>query len=150
MIKKTFIDMRNISLIMLLLIIILCRQANSKEIKVRPVDNKKLREYVGTYKSDDEKSCPMVVTITLQAGGLHYKIKTKSRNKEGRIKITKMGDEIYVNFIGLRGDKPKDQIEGLYEDHKITIQNDGNAINPYTNFSECDLKYIVLEKIENK
>ena len=114
------------------------------------MDNKKLQEYVGTYKTDDVKSCSIDLTITLKTDGLHYKIKTKTRNKEGRIKITKMGEETYVNFIGLRGDKPKDQIEGLYEDHKITIQNDGNAMNPYTNFGECDLKYIVLEKIKKQ
>jgi hypothetical protein len=46
--------------------------------------------------------------------------------------------------------KPKDQIEKLYANHKITIQNDGNAMNPYTNFGECDLKYIVLEKIKKQ
>jgi hypothetical protein len=145
---KTFIDMRNISLIMLLLLIMTSGQANSKEIKNRPVDNRKLQEYVGTYKTNDEKSCSIDLTITLKTDGLHYKIKTKTRNKEGRIKITKMGKEIYINFIGLRGDKPKNQIEGLYEDHQITIQNDGNAMNRYTNFGECDLKYIVLEKLK--
>lgn len=150
MARKTFNDMKNISLIILLLIVFSCGPANSKEIKVRPVDNKKLQEYVGTYKTDDEKSCSMVLTITLQTNGLHYKIKTRSRNKEGRIKITKIGEEVYVNFVGLRGEKLKDEIEGVYEDHKITIQNYGNAMNRYTNFSECDLKYIVLEKIEKK
>ena len=147
---KAFIDMRNTSLIMLLLLIMTCGQANCKEIKSRPVDNKKLQEYVGTYKTDDEKSCSINLTITLKADGLHYKIKTKTRNKEGHIKIVKMGEETYVNFIGLRGDKPKDQIEGLCADHKITIQNDGNAMNQYTNFGECDLKYIVLEKVEKQ
>lgn len=39
-------------------------------------------------------------------------------------------------------------IEGLYYKNRITIQNEGNAMNPYTHFSDCGEKCIFFVKEE--
>jgi len=37
-------------------------------------------------------------------------------------------------------------VEGMYTENEITIQNDGNAMNVYKIFAECERKYIRLMK----
>ena len=138
--RKTFYDLGNISLIMLFFIVSSCGQVNKKN----------LQEYSGTYKTNDEKSCPIEVIITSQNDGYRYKIKTSAREKEGRLEITKTGKEVYLKFIGLPGTKPNDEIEGQFINNTIAIQNYGNSMNEYIQFGECDSKYFELLKIENK
>jgi len=132
--------MKNISLLLILLITSFAGHATDKIVK----------EYLGTYKTAGESGCSMTMIVTAQGDTYHYKIKTSAKVREGRLEVTKMGDEIYFRFIGLLGVKPKTVIEGQYIDKQIVIQNDGNAMNKFLNFKECDEKYIEFSKTENK
>ena len=105
------------------------------------------QKYVGTYKTEDQKSCPIALTITSKSDGYHYAIKIKNKVQEGRLKVSKIKDEIYLNFIGLVAKKPKYEVEGQYIDNSVVIQNEGNAMNKYTIFGACDAKYIELKKV---
>jgi len=104
-------------------------------------------KYVGTYKTADQKSCPIALTITSKSDGYHYKIKIKNKFLEGRMKVSKGKDEVYLTFVGLIAKKPKYEVEGQYIDNAVVIQNEGNAMNKFTIFDECDVKYIELKKI---
>ena len=132
--------MKNISLLLILLITSFAGHATDKIVK----------EYLGTYKTAGESGCSMTMIITAQGDTYHYKIKTSTKVREGRLEVTKMGDEIYFRFIGLLGVKPKTVIEGQYIDKQIVIQNDGNTMNKFLNFKECDEKYIEFSKTETK
>lgn len=104
-------------------------------------------KYVGTYKAADQKICPIALTITSKSDGYHYAIKIKNKVQEGRLKVSKIKDEVYLAFVGLIAKKPKYEVEGQYIDNSVVIQNEGNAMNKYTIFSECDDKYIELKKV---
>jgi len=132
--------MKTISLLLILFIFSFAGNATDKIVK----------EYLGTYKTAGESGCSMTMIITAQGDTYHYKIKTSTRLREGRLEVTKMGDEIYFRFIGLLGAKPKTVIEGQYIDKQIVIQNDGNAMNKFLNFKECDVKYIEFSKNKTK
>jgi hypothetical protein len=110
------------------------------------------KAYVGTYKTEDQKVCPITLTLSTGKDGYHYKITIKSKVKEGPVKITKQGSEVYFQFKGLYQKKPKkDEVEAQYIDNTVVIQNDGNAMNKFTVFGECnDDKYIELKKIGRK
>jgi len=128
--------MKNISLLLVLFITSFVGHATEKIVK----------EYLGTYKTAGESGCSMTIIITSQGDNYHYKFKTSAKVREGRLEVIKMGDEIYFKFIGLLGAKPKTVIEGQYIDKQIVIQNDGNAMNKFLNFKECDEKYIEFSK----
>jgi hypothetical protein len=126
----------------------------------------------GTYKtqandSTDHSPCEVAVTITKDNGAYFYQLNTKSRNYKGNITFYRdiEANEIYITLKGIRwseygGDmsnpnkkvkteKSKNipvDIEGLYAENEITVQNDGNAMNYYVVLGECDRKYIRLVK----
>ena len=104
-------------------------------------------KYVGIYKTENQKRCPIALTITSKSDGYHYAIKIKNKIQEGRLKVSKVKDEVYLNFIGLVAKKPKYEVEGQYIDNSVVIQNEGNAMNKYTIFEACDDKYIELKKV---
>lgn len=106
------------------------------------------QKYVGIYKTEDPKSCPIALTIISKNDGYHYTIKIKSKVLEGRLKISKIKDEVYLSFVGLIAKKPKYEVEGQYIDNNVVIQNEGNAMNKFTIFGACDDKYIELNKVE--
>ena len=132
--------MKTISLLLIFFITSFAGHATEKVAK----------EYLGTYKTAGESGCSMTIIITAQGDTYHYKIKTSAKVREGRLEVTKMGDEIYFRFSGLLGAKPKTVIEGQYIDKQIVIQNDGNTMNKFLNFKECDEKYIEFSKTEAK
>jgi len=105
--------------------------------------------YVGTYKTADQKSCPVSLTITAGKDGYHYKFIIKSKVKEGLIKISKQDSEVYLTFKGLYQKMPKKyEVEAQYIDHNVVFQNDGNAMNRFNVFGECNEdKYIELKKV---
>jgi len=105
------------------------------------------QKYVGIYKTEDPKSCPIALTIISKIDGYHYTIKIKSKVLEGRLKISKIKDEVYLSFVGLIAKKPKYEVEGQYIDNNVVIQNEGNAMNKFTIFGACDDKYIELKKV---
>lgn len=100
--------------------------------------------YAGSYFSDD-KSCGMELHITLKNGAYTYQLKTAKRNATGAISINRPNAETYLTFHGLRG-SGKTDIEALFSNNSIMIQNSGNAQNQYLHFKECDVKYINLVK----
>ena len=126
--------MKNVLLILTILIIASCGQPKKKAIQ----------QYDGTYKTDVTKGCLIELIISLKLDGYHYKIKTSIRDQEGFLAINESEEGVYFKFIGLLGTEPQDEIEGKYIDHKIVIQNFGNSMNQYLNFSECDTKYLEL------
>lgn len=104
-----------------------------------------VEDYSGAYKSNDSK-CGLEVTITLKDGSYFYGFKTGKRKQNGKLEISQTDGGTYLSFKGLLGARPKTEIQGLYSDNKITIQNYGNSMNEYLRFRECDLKYIELAK----
>ena len=151
--KIRFIDLRIVSMLMIVLIMAACGQAKKAdtpaETPAAPQVSKEAQEYVGTYKTND-KTCPIEIVITSQNNKYHYKITTSSKEQEGNVDVTKSDNEVYFDFIGLHGSDKKANISGQYMDKKIVIQNDGNSMNAYTNFSECDMKFIELSKSDAK
>jgi len=142
--KNKFIDMKTISLFIIVLIMAACGQTKTDAPADQTVTKDTLG-YSGVYKTNDA-ACPMDITISFVNNAYHYKIKTSKKEQEGQLDVTKSGEEVYFDFIGLHGSDPKNNISGQFMDNKIVIQNDGNAMNAYTNFSECDMKYIELSK----
>ena len=107
---------------------------------------KKTKDYSGVYKSSD-KYCEMKIVITKLNGEYQYEITSEYRNQSGLLKVSETETDTYFNFDGLLGVNPKEEIGGKYMNETIFIQNSGNAMNQYLKFSECDNKYIELEKI---
>ncbi|MEI8203248.1 MAG: hypothetical protein WCH34_09570 [Bacteroidota bacterium] len=110
--------------------------------------NAEFQKYVGTYKSAAEGNCSIEITVTAQNDGCHYNIKTKKKTQEGLIKITKSNDEVYFDFVGYKSSDKKQDVSAQFSNNSIVIENYGNAQNQYTNFSECDAKYIELPKVK--
>jgi len=126
----------------------------------------------GNYKtqandSTDSSPCEVAIKITKNKDAYFYELKTKSHNYKGNVTFNRDMDanELYITLKGIKwseysGDKsnpnkkvktekPKDTIadvEGVYSENEITIQNDGNAMNSYNVLGECDRKYIRLVK----
>lgn len=105
------------------------------------------QDYTGTYKSADS-DCPMQLDITQRDGAYRYSIKTSKQKGEGLIEVNEDESEgrTYLLFKGLLGSSPKNEVEALFDDGTIRIQNSGNASNQYLRFKECDTKYIELAK----
>ncbi|MFN4255256.1 MAG: DUF3828 domain-containing protein [Saprospiraceae bacterium] len=101
--------------------------------------------YTGTYKSTDA-TCPMLLDITQRDGAYRYSIKTSKQKREGLIEVNESEGSTYFLFKGLLGNSPKAEVEALFDDGTIRIQNAGNASNQYLRFKECDTKYIELAK----
>ena len=138
---KTINGLKIILLIVTLFFVTSCGQATKKDIQ---------ENYIGTYKTDAAKGCAIELIVTKQSDGYHYKIKTSAREQEGNLEITKIEQDVYLRFDGLLGIEPKDEIEGQYINKTIVIQNYGSSMNQYLNFSECDIKYLELLKVETK
>jgi len=115
----------------------------------------------------DNSPCEVAVTIAKNNGAYIYELKTKAHNYKGNITFYRdiEASEIYITFKGIKwseynGDtsnpdknpktgKPKTimvDVEGAYTENVITIQNDGNAMNNYQVFAECERKYIRMVK----
>ncbi|HLP92451.1 MAG TPA: hypothetical protein VK168_00360 [Saprospiraceae bacterium] len=101
-------------------------------------------DYAGSYYSD-EKSCPMELHISLKNGAYNYQWKSGKRSASG-LALPKWSESgIFLLFKGL-GNSGKSDVEGLFADNSIAIQNAGNAQNKYQIFKECDAKFIHLNK----
>lgn len=131
--------MKIILLIITLFIVSSCGQATKKDIQ---------DEYAGTYKTEAAKGCAIELIVTKKSDGYHYKINTSAREQEGILQISKTEQDVFLRFDGLLGTEPKVEIEGQYIDKTIVIQNYGSSMNQYLNFSECDIKYLELLKVE--
>lgn len=113
------------------------------------LNRKDNQEFTGIYKLDNN-NCFIELLITSNKDDFHYRIKTNKLEKEGRLEITKNENEVCFKFIGLFGTEPKEEISGQYMNKIIVIQNYGNEMNEFIRISECDMKYLELEKIEKE
>jgi hypothetical protein len=136
--------------------------------KVEPIPS----NIEGSYKTQvndsmDNSPCEVAVTIAKKNGAYFYKLNTKTHIYKGNITFFRdiEANEIYITLKGIKwsdysGDtsnpdknaktgKPKTimvDVEGAYTENEITIQNDGNSMNNYQIFAECERKYIRLVK----
>jgi hypothetical protein len=106
----------------------------------------KYQKYIGTYKTGNESGCLIELIITANNEGMHYKIKTSKKEREGRVRVSEEEGETYLTFSGLAGTGDDDGVESQYTDSTIIIQNEGNAMNEFELFEECGLKFIELKK----
>ncbi len=70
----------------------------------------------------------------------------KLDNTEGKVEIIKQDSDVYLKLVAVNGASPKGDVEAKYENETLLIQNEGNAMNQYTNFKKCDAKYLELKK----
>lgn len=131
---------------------------------------------VGIYETQSEQNntdeCKISVELIKVKDGYRYSFKTKSRKLKGKATFsTNKSGEKYIVLEGIKwgeyegdishedetdsisdsGTEPKEfeipvGIDASYAKDTLTIQNYGNAMNPYTKISECDRKYIQLIK----
>jgi len=99
------------------------------------------KPYVGTYVAD-KAVCDLQIQLADQGGKLIF----QSGGVAGNVNITKEAGDTYLTFVGLKGSSPKVDVEAAYQDDKLVVQNDGNAMNPYTRFEACDVKYLELAR----
>jgi len=96
--------------------------------------------YTGTYTVQDTAVCPLSIIITKQAGGYSF----TTGITQGQVQVDQQGSSTYFTFIGLQGADPADNVEAVWQDSMLVIQNTGNFMNPYTRFEQCDAKYLEL------
>ena len=101
-------------------------------------------KYAGQYISED--ACDIKISIDIIDKEYTYKISYDSTNNSGKIKIDSLTGDTYLEFKNLKSVSQDNPISALYENNSLIIQNYGNALNNYTHFKNCDLKYIRLIK----
>ncbi len=131
--------------------LISCNNSNSeknilpKDSILNAIENNKVYheiDYTGTYTIVDKTSCDISITITKKGNDLTY----KSGEIEGKVEIIQQDKETYLNFSGFTGKSPEGDLEAKYENETLYIQNEGNAMNPYTRLKQCDTKFLELKK----
>lgn len=98
--------------------------------------------YAGTYIVQDTAVCALSIIITKQVNG--YTFTTGAAR--GQVQVEQQGSQTYFTFIGLKGVEPQGDIEAVWQDSMLIIQNYGNTMNEYTRFEQCDAKYLELVK----
>lgn len=99
-------------------------------------------DYSGQYSVEDKSVCDLTIDIQKKDNGFTY----VSGKAKGSVEIIKQDDEVYLNFIAINGKSPKGDVEAKYENETLLIQNEGNAMNPYSIFKKCDAKFLELKK----
>jgi hypothetical protein len=99
-------------------------------------------DYSGNYSMADKSVCDLAIEIQKKGNGYTY----VSGKAKGNVEIINQEDEVYLNFIAINGKSPKGDVEAKYENETLMIQNEGNAMNPYSIFKKCDAKYLELKK----
>nr|WP_199158464.1 hypothetical protein [Pedobacter sp. ASV2] len=113
--------------------------------KYRPLPKVITGNY-STNESEGDNDCKINIKITFAKGEYLYLLKTKSREKSGKVYFSREKDGNYITFFGLPGDENQGDLQGSLTDGEIAIQNYGNSMNEYTRLSECGDKYIHLIK----
>lgn len=128
-----------------------CNNSNSeknvipKDSLLKDIQNKKVYneiDYTGTYHIVDKSSCDISIIISKNGNDLTY----KSGETEGKVEVIQQDKETYLNFLGFSGKSPEGDLEAKYENETLFIQNEGNAMNPYTHLKQCDAKFLELKK----
>lgn len=98
--------------------------------------------YAGTYTNQDSTDCDLAITI-LEKENQYFFVKDKIR---GTVKVTKQDSSTYLTFVGLKNIYPEEaDIEALWQDSVLLVQNYGNAMNEYERFN-CEAKYLELRR----
>lgn len=101
-------------------------------------------DYSGTYRITDKNVCDL--TIEIQKSGDHFSY--SSGKTKGDVEVIKSESEVYLKLIAINGKSPKGDVEAKYEDQTLLIQNEGNAMNEYNHFKQCDAKFLELKKVK--
>ena len=88
----------------------------------------------------DSAVCALSITISKQADAYHFTTSTT----RGLVQIEKQDTETYFTFLGLKGADPKDDVEAVWQDSMLVVQNYGNSMTEYLRFAQCDAKYLEL------
>ena len=125
----------------------------------------------GIYKTEinenEIETCNLTIKITKKNGEYYYNYKSESRNLNGKVSFSRNieENEIYIVLEGIEwseysGDVSNqddenyeekelelpNEIDGLFNENEITIQNSGNAMNYYVKLNDCGKKYIEFKK----
>ena len=102
---------------------------------------------IGTYLNSDKLSCNLEVKLFEKQGRNYFEVKIEKRLLSGEYIL----DEQYVIFEGLTASEAsgltKREVSARIESGDLLFQNYGNSMNPYTLFSECAEKYLILSKV---
>jgi hypothetical protein len=93
-----------------------------------------------------ETGCDLALTITKVNDSYRYFFKGEHLDLGGTALLSMEADGLYVTFDGPIGNTPAKTVSGLFKDNTLTIQNQGNAQNPYHYFTDCDDKYLEFTK----
>jgi len=104
--------------------------------------------YAGVYKTTGEKGCNFTITLTKENETYNYTIQGEGLNATGKADIETVNSDTYITFDGKIADNAPKTIEGQLSDSTITIQNEGNSMNNYNYFKQCDSKYIEFNKVK--
>ena len=93
----------------------------------------------GIYKNEP---CNISIEIAKNTNKVKYFYKIVENNQtksQGYISSIKSNGEggFYIKFKN---------IDGMYENSSIVIQNYGNSMNEYNHFEDCDNKYLKFDK----
>ena len=97
-------------------------------------------KYISVNEVEDAEPDDCAIEIEIKENA-KYAIKIKGvQQKQGIYEVSSIEDDnIYIKF---------NDIQGMYSDNTIFIQNYGNAMNEYNHFTSCDKKYIYLVRKE--
>ena len=96
--------------------------------------------YAGTYAVQDTAVCALSITVEKQAGGYSF----SCGGIRGNVEVTREDSTTYFTFVGLKGAEPAIDVQAVWEDSVLLIQNSGNSMSEYTRFAQCDAKYLEL------
>ncbi|MHC6527165.1 hypothetical protein [Vibrio proteolyticus] len=105
---------------------------------------------VGTYQIGDKISCNLEIKLFKKQDRNYYTLKIDQRLLSGEYRL----NDQYVTFEGLAASEASSasnrDISAQIEDGQLLFQNYGNSMNPYTLFSECKGKYLILNKVSTQ
>jgi len=101
-------------------------------------------DYSGVYTVDNNNICELSIEIIKNHDGYSYRYE----NMDGDLTINEVEGSTYLHFVGLKGDEGDDNLEAMFLNGAIVIQNYGNAMSEYTRFRKCDTKYLTLIKAQ--
>lgn len=98
--------------------------------------------FMGFYSLSDKSACSKDLAIKLNGNDFVFLEKAQENDlstqlAHGHFTINRMDDKTYLKM---------NEIEGMYQDDAIIIQNYGNAMNKYSYFDSCDAKYLYFKK----
>ncbi|RAV30769.1 hypothetical protein [Sinomicrobium soli] len=139
----------------LILIFLLLFECIEKKETINPqtkkissyINNQKdtLHIYDGVYKLAGGNKCNLRIRLKNNT----FNLETNKRKESGVIEISRESEKVFFLFRVEESSgnlEIKPEFRGEYEDSSILIQNYGNAENPFSQFEECEDKYLVLKK----